>query len=151
LSTDPAQIVAIPDNKIEILKEWFKAFSSGDIERIVELTHPDFEGVVPPELSAEPDTYRGHAGIRRYFESFDEVIEEVCFEPERFWDAGGDTVVVSVRMTGRGRRTSIPVEQRNAQVWTVRDGRLRSEITYASLPDALMAAGLPPQASEPAS
>jgi len=28
--------------------------------------HPDFVGVVPPELSAEPDTYRGHAGIRRY-------------------------------------------------------------------------------------
>jgi len=38
------------------------AFGTGDLDRLVRQFHPDFVGVVPPELSAEPDTYRGHAG-----------------------------------------------------------------------------------------
>jgi ketosteroid isomerase-like protein len=42
------------------------AFGTGDLDHLVRQFHPDFVGVVPPELSAEPDTYRGHAGIRRY-------------------------------------------------------------------------------------
>jgi ketosteroid isomerase-like protein len=141
MSTHPAQNVGIPGDKIELLKAGFEAFSSADLERIVELTHPDFVGVVPPELSTEPDTYRGREGIRRYFESFWDVFDEICFQPERFWDAG-ELVVVSMRLTARGKHTALPVEQRNAQVWTLRDGKLGSVVTYASLSDALEAAGV---------
>jgi uncharacterized protein len=134
--------VANADQSIQILKLGFEAFSSGDIERVLEITHRDFLGVVPPELSAEPDSYRGHDGIRRYFESFAEAVDELRFEADRFWPAGQDTLVASVRMTGRGRHTSIPIEQRNAHLWTLRDGKLFRVITYASLPAALEAAGL---------
>jgi ketosteroid isomerase-like protein len=142
--------VPIPNDNIQILKAGFDAFSSGDIDRIIEIVHPGFEGMVAPELSTEPDTYRGHDGIRRYFESFYEALDEIRFQPERFWDAGGNVVVVSMRVTGRGKQTSIPVEQRNAQVWTLRDGQLWRVMTYASPSDALAAAGLEPQAAEPA-
>jgi ketosteroid isomerase-like protein len=150
MSTHLARIVGIPNDNIQILKHAFEAFNSGDIGRILEITHPDFEGTVPPELSAEPDTYRGHDGLRRYFESFWDVLDEICFQPERFWDGCDGVVVVSMRMTAKGRQTSIPVEQRNAQVWTVRDGQLRSVMTYASLSEALEAAGVRPQPAEPA-
>jgi len=131
------------ERNVEILRAVFQAFNDLDMERILELTHPEFEGVVPPELSAEPDTYRGHDGIRRYFESFDEVMEDIHFAPERFWDAG-DAVVVDMRMTAKGRQTSIPVEQRLAQIWTVRDGRAASMRAFALLREALEAAGLAP-------
>ena len=129
-----------PGGNIEILREALEAFNSGDLERIVAVLDPDFEGVVPPEFSAEPDTYRGHDGIRRYFRTFDEAMEEVRFEPERFWQAG-DAVAVTMRLTAKGRQTSIPVEQRFAQVWKLRDGRIASVQTYVSLPEALEAAG----------
>jgi ketosteroid isomerase-like protein len=134
--------VFIGPDSIQIVKEGLEAFSSGEIERIVEMTHADFEGSVPPELSAEPDTYRGHAGIRRYFETFADAVDHIHFEPERLWKAGPDMVVALVRMTGRGRQTSIPIEQRNAQVWTLREGKLWRGVTYASLAAALAAAGL---------
>ena len=75
------------------------------MERILAFIHPEFEGSVPPEFSAEPDTYRGHDGIRRYFRTFQDAMEEVRFQPERFWDAG-DAVVVEMRLTARGRQTS---------------------------------------------
>jgi len=126
---------------VEIIRAWFEAFNSGAIERILSFAHPDFEAIVPPELSAEPDTYRGHDGIRRYFQSFQDAMDEIRFEPERFWDAG-NSVVADVRITAKGRQTAIPVVQRIAQVWAVRDGRALSVHSYASLAEALEAVGL---------
>jgi uncharacterized protein len=128
------------DNE-EVVRRGFDAFNSGDIERILAFAHPDFEAIVPPELSAEPDTYRGHDGIRRYFQSFQDAMDEIRFQPERFWDAG-QSVVAVVRITAKGRQTGIPVEQRIAQVWTIRDGKAVSVRTHASLSEALQAVGL---------
>src|SRR6516165_9405700 len=126
---------------IHVLREGLEAFNSRDIGRIIPLLDPDFEADVPPALSAEPDTYRGHDGARRYFESFWETMDAIRFRPERFWDAG-ESVVVAMRITAKGRRTAITVEQRFAQVWTFRDGKATRARTYASAADALKAAGL---------
>lgn len=124
-----------------VVRQGFEAFNSGDMERILAFADPDFEAIVPPELSAEPDTYRGHDGIRRYFQSFQDAMDEIRFQPERFWDVG-PSVVALVRITAKGRQTAISVEQRIAQVWTIRDGRAKRVHTYASLSEALKAVGL---------
>jgi uncharacterized protein len=126
----------------EILRSAYEAFGGGDIAAILRFVDPDFEVAVPPELSAEPDTYRGHDGIRRYFETFTDAMDEICFEPQGFWEAS-DCVVADVRMSASGRLTSIRVEQHFAQVWVLRDEKLFRATTYLSLPDALRAAGLP--------
>src|SRR5271166_4454631 len=102
------------------------------MERIRALIHPAFEVVVPPELSAEPDTYRGPEGIRRYLESFQDAMEEIRFQPERFCEVDESVVVVVVRLTAKGRRTAIPVEQQFAQIWTMREDRAMRVRTYAS-------------------
>jgi ketosteroid isomerase-like protein len=131
----------VSQENVENLRQAYEAFSSGDLGRILAFAHPDFEAVVPPELSAEPDTYRGHAGIRRYFQSFEDAMDEIRFRPERFWDAG-ESVVAVVRLTAKGRQTAIRVEQRIAQVWTIRDGKAVGLRTYPTLSEALQAAGL---------
>jgi ketosteroid isomerase-like protein len=120
----------------------YEAFNSGEFASILELIDADFEAVVPPAFSAEPDTYRGHAGVRRYFESFQDAMSEIRFEPRRTWDVG-HSVVVDARLTARGRRTGIPVEQQFAQLWRIRDGRATAVRTYVSVAEALAAAGQP--------
>ena len=126
---------------VDTLLEGLEAFNSRDIERILAFLDPDFEADVPPALSAEPDTYRGHEGARRYFESFWETMDEIRFRPQRFWDAG-EAVVVAMRLTAKGRHTAIAVEQRFAQVWTFRDGKATRARTYTSQVEALNAAGI---------
>jgi ketosteroid isomerase-like protein len=126
---------------VEVVRSAVEAFDSGELPRILALTHTDFVAEVPPDVSAEPDTYRGHDGIRRYIESFEEAMNEIHFEGERFWDAGDD-VVVALRLTARGRQTAIPVEQRTTGVWTVRAGKLLRIRAYASREEALAAVGL---------
>jgi ketosteroid isomerase-like protein len=114
------------------------AFGTGDLDRLVRQFHPDFVGVVPPELSAEPDTYRGYAGIRRYLESFREYVDGLRFVPEDVIDAG-DAVVVAMRIEGRGRGSGVPFEQRLANRITVRDGLIDSMTAYATVDEALAA------------
>jgi ketosteroid isomerase-like protein len=126
---------------VEALRQGFEAFNSEDIDRILAFAHPDFEAVVPAELSPEPDTYRGHDGIRRYFLSFQDAMDEVRFQLERFWDVG-ESVVAVVRLTAKGKQTEIPVEQRIAQVWSIRDGKALGVRSYPSLSEALEAVGL---------
>ena len=132
---------SVSAENVQVLRDGIAAINSGEIERILAFVHPDFVAIVPEELSTEPDTYRGHEGIRRYFESFWDAMDDIRFDAVRFWDAG-DHVVVDVRLTARGRQTSIPVEQRAALVWSVLDGKARSVRAFASLQEALESVGL---------
>jgi ketosteroid isomerase-like protein len=126
---------------VEIVRDAISAFNSGDVDRVFAIAHRDFEAHVSPEISAEPDSYRGRDGIRRYFDSFREAFDDIHFEAEQLSDAG-TSVVVALRMTAVGKHTAIPVEQRNGGVWTVADGKVAVIDTYASFADALAAAGL---------
>ena len=126
---------------IEIVQQLVEAFNRGDIDGILALTHPDFEVEVPPDLSAEPDVYRGHAGMRRYWESFHDALDDVRFHLEGYWPAD-DAVVVAMRVSAKGRRTAIAIEQRNAGVWRTRDGKALEANIFASLPEALHSVGL---------
>jgi ketosteroid isomerase-like protein len=131
----------VSSENVEIVHQLIKAFNDGDMERILALIGSDFEGEVPPSISAEPDTYRGHDGVRRYFQSFHDAMSEIRFHPEQFWD-GGESVVVDLRLTAKGRQTAIPVEQRIGQIWRVRAGKARAARSYESVSEALKAAGL---------
>jgi ketosteroid isomerase-like protein len=125
---------------IEVVRKVNVAFNSGDLDAILTVIHPDFETTVPPEFSVEPDTYRGHDGIRRYFDSFNAEMEDIRFEQEDVREVDG-SVVVALRLEARGRTTAIPVEQRLVQVWTVREGMALRVRNFATLREALAAAG----------
>jgi ketosteroid isomerase-like protein len=126
---------------LETVRQLLEAFNSEDIERVLALTHRDIVVEIPPEVSAEPDTYRGHDGMRRYFQSFRDAMDEIRFESEQVVDVG-PSVVVTLRLTASGRQTAIRVQQRSAGVWTTADGKLIRIRSYASAADALKAVGL---------
>ena len=125
----------------EVVRQVNEAFNAGDIDRTLELIHPDFVTTVPPEYSAEPDTYRGEEGMRRYFDSFHEAMNEIRFEQIEVREVG-PLVVVAVRLTAVGRSTGITVEQRLAQVWSVLDGQALEVRSFPSFEAALAAAEL---------
>jgi ketosteroid isomerase-like protein len=125
---------------IEIVRRGFEALERGGVEAMLEMIDPDFEATVPPDLSVEPDTYRGHDGLRRYFAAF-EGLDEVRFE---FVDAiaAGENVVATMRLRAKGTDTGIEVEQLAYQVWTIRKGKAVRVEAFANKSDALEAAGL---------
>jgi ketosteroid isomerase-like protein len=127
---------------VEVVREVFEAFNSEELARILAFAHADLEIEIPAALSAEPDVYRGPEGLQRYFQTFQEAMDEIRFHLEASWEVG-QSVVVALRVTAKGRRTSIPVEQRSAGVWTIHDGKIMRVRAYPSSTEALEAVGLP--------
>jgi ketosteroid isomerase-like protein len=129
---------AVAESDVELVKQAFEALAQGGYETLLPLIDPDFEMITPPGLAAEPDTYRGPDGVRRYFDSFYEAMDEIRFEAHDFRDMG-EWVVVSTTLTARGRSSGLEFDQSIVQAWRVRDGKaIRLEV-FADLEEALAA------------
>jgi ketosteroid isomerase-like protein len=125
---------------VEIVRSAYAALSEQGVEAMLAFTDPQFEATTPPSLASEPDTYRGHEGVRRYFGSFGDAMEGVSFEGQEFTSVG-DKVLVDTKMHARGRTTGIEAEQRAFLVFTLREGMVTSVETFAEQEQALEAAG----------
>ncbi len=127
---------------VELVRRGFDDYARDGWEAMLPLLHPEFEAITPPELAMEPGTYRGEEGMRRYFQSFEEAMEDIRFLVDGELLDGGDRVFVPIRLTARGKETGIEVEQRMFMVWTVRGGKAIRLEAFASREEALKAAGL---------
>ena len=124
---------------IDILREALDALENGGVDALLPYIDPEFEFDVPPNVSVEPDTYRGHDGLRRYFDSFYEVMDDIRFVPDEFI-AGGAGIVVPMRLVARGKETGIESDIRTVGVWWLRDGKVIATEIYVELDDAMEAA-----------
>jgi ketosteroid isomerase-like protein len=128
------------NGNVEIVKRGFEAFNRDGVEGLLPFVHPDFEATTPPELASEPDTYRGHEGVRRYFDSFYEVMEGIWWEAHHFHQVG-ERVVVEFTLHARGKSTGLEFGQEAVQVWELRDGKGIGLELYPTLDEAMAAAG----------
>ena len=127
----------------ELVRRGFEALRQGDPDALEPFIHPDFEMTTPPRLAAEPDTYRGLDGVRRYFASFYEAMDRVNIEAEEFISVGELVVVGSILRT-RGRTTGIETEQRVALVYELKDEKAYRITVHATVEEAVAAARLRP-------
>ena len=126
---------------VEIVRRAYAALAEQGVEAVLAFIDPLFEATTPASLASEPDTYRGHEGVRRYFGSFGDAMEGVYFEGQEFTPAG-DKVLVETMLHARGRATGIETEQRAFLVWTLREGLATGVETFAERGQALEAVGL---------
>ena len=128
------------DQNVEVVRRALDALAEGGMEAMLQFVDDEFEMVTPSELAAEPDTYRGHDGVRRWFDSFYEVMDRVGLEGVDLAAVGGDQVVASLKMSARGGTTGIEVSQDTEALCSVADGKLREMKFFASRPEAVAAA-----------
>jgi ketosteroid isomerase-like protein len=129
----------VSEENVELVRQGFQALREGGVEALLPFIHPEFSVTTPAELTAEPDTYRGHEGVRRYFDSFYDAMDWIDFEPGDFI-AVGDAVVVPMTVRARGRTTGIETEQRVVQVWELEDDKAIRVQVFAELDEALTVA-----------
>jgi ketosteroid isomerase-like protein len=132
----------VASGNVDIVKDGFDAFNSRGVDGILPMIHPEFEATTPPELASEPDTYRGHDGVRRWFDSFYEVMDEIRWEPHEFSEIG-DRVIVEFTLHARGKTTGLDFGQDAVMVWRLRDGQAIELTLYPSVEEARAAAGGP--------
>jgi ketosteroid isomerase-like protein len=129
----------VSSENLEIVQRGFEGFNSGGVEGIIPFIHSDFEAITPPSLASEPGIYRGHDGIRRWFDSFYEVMDDIRWDASKFHEVG-DRVVVEFTLRARGKTTGLDLGQDAVMVWELRDGKAVRVDLYPTLDEAMSAA-----------
>jgi len=123
-----------------VVRRAFEALADGGVEAMLEFVHPEGAMTTPPEFASEPDTYSGHDGLRRYFESFYEVMDRVDVEVHELDEVGPAEAIASLELRARGRTTGIELGQRVEALCRVREGKLWRIEFFPTREDALAAA-----------
>ena len=127
------------EENVEIIKAGFAGFQTG---RGFELLDPEIEWEARGDLP-DAGTYRGHDGVRQLLERFDEVMDEIWFEPEEFIPVDENRVVVALRWGGKGKGSGVVIEEtREAWLFTLRGGKIMRVQEFPTREQALSAAGL---------
>jgi ketosteroid isomerase-like protein len=129
----------VAGDNLEIVQRAIEAFNASGVDGILPLIHPEFEVTTPPDLASEPDTYRGHDGVRRWFDSFYEVMDDIRWDAREFHKAG-DRVVVEFTLRARGKTSGLDFGQDAVMVWSFRDGKASRIELFQTLEEALAAA-----------
>lgn len=108
----------------ELTKRAFDTLAERGVEAIPEFVHPEFEMTTLPGLAAEPQTYRGHDGLRRWFDTFYEVMDEISIEPSRYEEIEPNRVLLEFTLRAKGQASGIEVSQDARAIATVRDEKL---------------------------
>jgi ketosteroid isomerase-like protein len=125
----------VSESNVEVVRRLFELYASGGMEAALEVLDEQLVIVIPPEMSAEPDSYHGHEGARRYFAGFDGMLEDVRYEaldliPE------GEHVLVRARLAGRGVSSGLEVDLESIVVHTVEGGKVTRIEPYTDLESA---------------
>jgi ketosteroid isomerase-like protein len=125
----------MPQSNVDLVRELLARFNASDSDAFFDLISEDFVAEVPPSLSAEPDVYEGHDGVRRYIEAFEGMIDDVRFEVLEYHEEG-DQVIADLLLKGRGSISGIEVEQRSAVVHWIERGKVTRMQPYPDLETA---------------
>ena len=124
----------------ETVRRLFDHFARGDFDGAMELLAEDVEFGEPPDMPDTGGTYHGHDGVRAGFRSFMGAWAELRVDTEELIEAGPDRVIALTRWQGRSRGSEIEVEQRVAQLYVVRDGKVTSVRQFHTREEAEAAA-----------
>jgi ketosteroid isomerase-like protein len=98
-----------------------EAWNRGDVDGLVGLMDEDVE--IHSFLVAMEGEFRGHEGVRRWWQSFQELLPDWHAEVEAI-ESQGDAVIARLHVAGHGRGSGAPVEQVIWHVTHWRDGRV---------------------------
>jgi ketosteroid isomerase-like protein len=127
---------------VEVVRLAYEAWNRDDVDAALLLIHPDAEWRGPGDLFLGIEGgYRGHAGIREWWDAIKEPWKSFESHIERTLEKD-DIVVTVVRFEAVGRESGVTVELPFVNAWELRGGLIVKFSAYHSLDEALEAMGL---------
>jgi ketosteroid isomerase-like protein len=123
----------------EIVRLAFERMNADDLDGFLKLVDPEIEFHDVAEIPGST-VYRGHDGIRRWWSTVKEPMEELRFEFGHATEADSKVAVVT-RAVGRGRGSGAAVDWTFSTVWGVHDGLIDYHHGYGEHSEALRAIG----------
>jgi ketosteroid isomerase-like protein len=126
------------EENVEIVRQAARAWESGDLDRVRELTSDD---LVTYRDQPDGATRHGMEGFLEMTLDWIEGFDEWSGTTEEVIDAG-DRVLARFHQSARGEASGVPVEEDWWFVYAVEDGKIARVEMYRSRDEALEAAGL---------
>ena len=127
---------------VEIVRRGIEAVNREDLEALLDLCDRQIEWW---DRADDPgaDVHRGHEGVAGFLTDLFEAVQwhieiDDCIDARDF-------VVVAVRLVGRGRASGASFDERQANTYRVRDGRVTEIREYREMSEALEAVALSEQ------
>ena len=124
---------------VEIVRRVYEAAASQDAATVYELYDSEVE-LDSSRVDVQGASYRGHEGLKRFFQEWHEAWERIEYDYDELIDAGEDHVVSVVTRRARGRSSGAAVEWRVALTWTIRAGKVVRVVWFHNRDEALKAA-----------
>jgi ketosteroid isomerase-like protein len=128
---------------VEVVRRQFDALARGGVDAASEYWNPDIDWRAAEGAADDRGVMHGTQALRRYYEDWDEMFEELRAEVDEVIAESGERCAVVVRNSGRTRGSSALVRGRYYVVCTVRDGQTVSGREYETRGEALEAMELP--------
>jgi ketosteroid isomerase-like protein len=125
--------------KVDLYRAMVDAWNRGDVDYLLELVSDDVE--VFSALTAVDGNYRGHAGVRRWWQDYHDVFPDF-YAKLLAVHARGEATIAHLHIAGHGGESGAPVEQRMWHVVHWRDGKAIRISRHDDEAEALEAAGL---------
>jgi ketosteroid isomerase-like protein len=127
---------------VEVVSVAYEAFGRGGLDRFMEHYTDDVDyRAVEGEID-DSGPIHGRDALRAYLQDWVDMFDGFRMELVELIDAGEDTVVALERFGGRAKLSGVETDQLVGDVFTIRDGKIASGREYATLEQALEAAGL---------
>ena len=136
------QMTPTSSPKLELVKSIANAWQRGDYS-CVEWADAEIEFVIAD--GPEPGRWTGRAGLAPSLMDFRDAWEEYRSEAEEYRELD-DGVLVLTYASGRGRTSGVEIAGQRANLFRVRDGKVKSLVVYWDRERALADVGLSPQA-----
>ena len=107
-------------HNVEMLKRGYVAFQNRDFDELVAVTHPEIE-FTSLIRESEGAVYRGHQGVREFFESLLEVLPDWIPVLDSYEDHG-DRMLAKATIHASPPGGDVPMEQVMWQAIRLRDG-----------------------------
>ena len=122
----------MPEENVDVVVRQFEATNSRDFARVMDAWTDDVTLVLHVPLASPDDGATGKAAVGEWFgDWFRQFGRNYRFDIEDA-EGAGDRVFVVATHHGQGRRSGVTVEQRNAYVYTLRDGRISRVEVWAN-------------------
>jgi ketosteroid isomerase-like protein len=119
-----------------------EAINRGDAEAAVAVSDPEIEFL--SVLAVSGRAYRGHDGVRQYFDDVASAWAEWRVELHRMAPAPDGRVAIVMTMHFRGKESGVALSDSSAHVWTLRNGKLLRNHPYREHEQALREVGVTP-------
>jgi ketosteroid isomerase-like protein len=125
----------------EIVENGFAAWNSGDRESFLATVHPEIVWKTAGLFPGLRSEYRGHDGMRTFWDEFQEPWEKLHIETKRIVEPDESSALALVGFDARGR-DGIEVELEFVNHMVIRDGLLYRYRGFARWDEALAELGI---------